>query len=115
VAEPPAMHDGLTAARGTDYDAVATIAGRLDKIEALLTLVVQGQQVREWYTVDEFARIVGRSEFTCREYCRLGRVHAEKRLSGRGAYASWVISHAELQRYQREGLLPMPGLSTRIG
>ena len=32
---------------------------------------------------------------------------AEKRMSGRGAYASWVISHAEVQRYEREGLLPL--------
>ncbi|MBI1348660.1 helix-turn-helix domain-containing protein [bacterium] len=71
----------------------------------MLVVLVERQQVREWYSVDEFARIVGRAEFTCREWCRTGRIKAEKKQSGRGAHASWVISHEELQRYQRDGLL----------
>lgn len=77
---------------------------RLEKIESMLAVLVERQQVREWYSVEEFARIVGRSEFTCREWCRLGRISAEKKSSGRGAYAAWAISHSELQRFQREGL-----------
>jgi hypothetical protein len=77
---------------------------RLEKIEAMLVVLVERQTVRDWYSVDEFARIVRRSEFTCREWCRHGRIQAEKKVSGRGAYASWAISHAELLRYQREGL-----------
>ena len=79
---------------------------RLEKIEAMLVVLVERQQVREWYSVEEFARIVGRAEFTCREYCRHGRIKAEKRRSGRGAHCSWAISHQELLRFQREGLLP---------
>jgi hypothetical protein len=79
---------------------------RLEKIESLLVVLVERQQVREWYSVEEFARIVGRAEFTCREWCRHGRIKAEKKESGRGAYASWAISHDELLRFQREGLLP---------
>jgi hypothetical protein len=81
------------------------IVTRLERLEAMLTTLVERQQVREWYSVEEFARIVGRAEFTCREWCRHGRIKAEKKDSGRGAYASWVISHAELLRFQREGLL----------
>lgn len=77
---------------------------RLSKIESLLALLVEGQQVRQWYSVEEFARLVGRSEFTCRQWCRLGRIEASKKASGRGAHAAWAISHAELQRFQREGL-----------
>jgi hypothetical protein len=85
-----------------------SVEERLEKIEAMLVALVERQQVREWYTTHEFARAVGKAEFTVREWCRLGRLHAEKRKSGRGAYPAWVISHAELQRYQRAGLLPRP-------
>jgi hypothetical protein len=82
-----------------------TVEERLEKIESLLTVLVQGQQVREWYSTDEFAVLVGKSEFTVREWCRLGRIEAQKRHSGRGAFPAWCISHKELVRYQREGLL----------
>jgi hypothetical protein len=78
---------------------------RLEKIESLLVALVEREQVREWYSVEECARILNRAEFTVREWCRLGRIRAEKKGSGRGAYASWAISHAELRRFQREGLL----------
>lgn len=82
------------------------IEDRLARIEAILTQLVERQAVKEFYTPEEFARIVGREAFTVREYCRLGRVHALKKSSGRGKHASWVIPHAELLRFQREGLLP---------
>ena len=84
-----------------------TLEERLEKIEKMLVVLVERQQVREWYSVEEFARIVGRAEFTCREWCRHGRIKAEKKDSGRGAYASWAISHAELLRFQRDGFLPL--------
>ena len=56
-----------------------TIDERLEKIESLLVVLVERQQVRDWYSVEEFARIVGRAEFTCREWCRHGRIRAEKK------------------------------------
>lgn len=80
---------------------------KLEHLEQLLLILVERQQVREWYGVDEFARIVRRAEFTCREWCRHGRIKAEKKHSGRGAFASWSISHGELLRFQKEGLLPV--------
>jgi transposase len=80
---------------------------RLERIEGMLAILVERQHVREWYTTAEVAQLVGKAEFTVREWCRHGRLKAEKRMSGRGAYPAWVISHAELQRYQREGLLPL--------
>ncbi len=82
-----------------------TLEERLEKMEAMLAVLVDRQTVREWYTTHEFARTVGKAEFTIREYCRLGRLRAEKRHSGRGAYPQWVLPHTELLRYQREGLL----------
>jgi hypothetical protein len=84
-----------------------SIEERLEKIEAMLTVLVEQQTVREWYATDEFALLVSKAEFTVREWCRHGRISAEKRMSGRGAFPAWVISHQELLRYQREGLLPL--------
>jgi hypothetical protein len=92
-----------------------TLEERLEKIEAMLVVLVERQQVREWYTTAEAARILNKAEFTVREWCRLGRVHADKRQSGRGAFPAWVISHEEILRYQREGLVPQATLSTRLG
>jgi len=80
---------------------------RLEKIEAMLVVLVERQQVREWYSVEEFSRIVGKAEFTVREWFRHGRLKAEKRNSGRGAMPAWVVSHEELLRYQRFGLHPI--------
>jgi len=82
-----------------------TLEERLERIESMLTALVERATTREWYSVEEFARIVGRSGFTCREWCRLGRILAQKKESGRGAHAAWAISHDELLRFQREGLL----------
>jgi hypothetical protein len=87
-----------------------TLDERLEKIESLLTLLVERQQVREFYEIEEFARLVGRDRFTVREWARQHRIRGEKRLSGRGAHAQWVVSHDELLRYRREGLLPRPKL-----
>ncbi len=84
-----------------------TLDERLEKIEALLAVLVDRQQVREFYEVEEFARLVRRDAFTVREWARHGRIRAEKKLSGRGAHAQWVVSHNEFLRYQREGLIPL--------
>ncbi|HMP03648.1 MAG TPA: helix-turn-helix domain-containing protein [Gemmatales bacterium] len=83
-----------------------TLEERLERIEAMLAALVDGQQVRQWYSVEQFARLVGRSEFTVREWCRRGRILAFKQGSGRGAHQAWAISHDELLRFQREGLRP---------
>lgn len=83
------------------------LESRMERIERLLDLLVQRQTVKEWYTTHEFAEMVGKAEFTVRSWCRLGRIRAEKRGSGRGAYQSWIVCHAELLRYQRDGLLPI--------
>ncbi len=83
-----------------------SVEEKLDRIERLLCSLLQRQEPRQWYSVGECAGIVCRSEFTCREWCRKGRIAAFKKGSGRGAHFAWAISHDELIRYQREGLLP---------
>jgi hypothetical protein len=77
----------------------------LANIEAILVSLVERQKVKDFYEIEEFASLVGKAAFTCREWARLGRIHAQKKNSGRGPYARWVVSHQELLRYQREGLL----------
>jgi hypothetical protein len=92
------------------------ILRKLEHLEAMVAILVDRATVREWYSTDEFAQIVGKAEFTVREWCRNGRIHAEKRMSGRGSFPAWVISHGEVLRYQHEGLLPpAPTLSVRDG
>jgi hypothetical protein len=83
-----------------------TIDERLERIESLVVSLVEKERVRQWYSVEEFARIVGRAAFTCREWRRNGRILAEKKKSARGAHAAWAISVAEALRFEREGLLP---------
>ena len=90
---------------------MSTIDERLDRIESLLAALVEREMIKDWYSTDEFARLVGKAEFTVREWARLGRIHAEKRQSGRGAHPAWVISHAELLRYRRDGLLSLKRLA----
>jgi hypothetical protein len=88
----------------TDED----LKARFEKLETMLAVLIERQQVREYYTSEEFATLVGKAPWTLREYCRLGRLHATKRLCGKGGKASWVLSHEEYLRYQKEGLLPSP-------
>jgi hypothetical protein len=52
---------------------------RLTKIETLLASLVEQRTVKELYSTAEVAAILGKAEFTVREWCRLGRVHAEKK------------------------------------
>lgn len=91
-----------------DADRDTAFAQRLERIEALLEVLVKRHTVKDWYTVAEVAEILGKAEFTVREWCRLGRVRTGKRKCGRGRSQEWIISHDELLRIQNEGLLPPP-------
>lgn len=90
----------------TDMD--IAILNRLERIEAKLDSLARLPPVQDYYGVAEFAERADREEFTVREWCRLGRINAEKRNCGRGTSHEWKISHAELLRYLSEGLLPDP-------
>jgi hypothetical protein len=79
---------------------------RLARIELLLAALVEQRTVKDWYSTAEMAAILGRAEFTVREWCRLGRVRAEKKKCGRGPASEWIVSHEELTRVRNEGLLP---------
>ena len=90
-----------------EYAAIVDLLSRIDAgMNEIRDLLRDQRTIRDYYTTEEAAKALGKAEFTVREWCRLGRIRAEKRRSGRGKYQSWVIPHAELQRFQREGLLP---------
>jgi hypothetical protein len=105
------VHDQFAAAAGQPPGSreLVKILERLARIESALESLVRERAVKEWYSTAEAAEILGKAEFTVREWCRTGRIHAQKRMSGRGPHASWVIAHAELERIRREGLLPLAG------
>ena len=69
-----------------------------------------GRQPRSkaYYTPLEVAELVGKAPFTVREWCRLGRINATKRRTGRGDTDEWEISNEEIERYRNHGLLPRP-------
>ena len=96
-------------ARATTMNAsIEEVVQRLVRIEQALNDIAQQRTIKEWYSTTEAAEILGKAEFTVREWCRLGRVHASKRSCGRGVSQEWIIAHEELQRIRNEGLLPNP-------
>src|SRR6185437_1294661 len=84
-----------------------------EKLDRLLQLVIDQRTIKDWYTVEEAAKILGKAAYTVREWCRDGRVHARKREQPVGLHAEWVISHAEIERYRNEGLLPVVRRTTQ--
>jgi len=84
-----------------------TVEEKLDKIEAMLLVLVEQQQVKEWYSTTEVAGLLSKAEYTVREHCRMGRIRAKKKLCGRGKGGEWLVSHEELTRLKNEGLLPL--------
>ncbi len=82
---------------------------RLLAIETLLARLVENatsqQSTKAYYTTEEVAQRLGKRPYTVREWCRLGRVQAEKAHSGRGLDEEWRISQTEPTRIQSEGLL----------
>ena len=87
--------------------AFGLLLDRLNRIENTLSELLQRNTMKDFYTTGEVAKILGKAEFTVREWCRLGRVYAEKRQTGRGRTKEWMVSHQELTRIRNEGLLPL--------
>jgi hypothetical protein len=80
---------------------------RLDHFEQVLQQVLARSTAKSYHTVDEIAVMARRSAFTVREWCRLGRIRAEKAMTRSGASSQWRISQTEYERFCREGLLPI--------
>lgn len=91
---------------------ISGLATRLDRIEETLRALLKQQPVKQWYSTSEIAELLHKAEYTVREWCRCGRIHATKRRYARGAYPEWMISCEELLRIQNEGLLPSARITT---
>jgi hypothetical protein len=95
----------------TDFDLrLERLEAAVGRIETLLLRLGDPKQelnAKEFFTTGEVAKLLGKRPFTVREWCRLGRVHAEKTHAGRGAEPEWRISQLEIKRIQEEGLLPI--------
>jgi hypothetical protein len=65
-----------------------------------------GGPPESWYTTAEVGKLLNKSEYTVREWCRQRRVRATKRACGWGDSKDWIVSHEELTRLRNEGLLP---------
>lgn len=88
------------------HERLGGIEDRLARLEAVIEVLSRHQIVQAAYSTEQFARLVGRAEYTVREWCRLRRIKAEKRPCGRGCSSEWSIPHAELERFRSDGLLP---------
>ena len=79
------------------------------ELKEMLQVLLKQRTVKEWYSTAEVAEMLGKAEFTVREWCRNHRIKAQKRNSGRGAFPSWTIAREEVLRIEREGLIPLRG------
>lgn len=91
---------------GQDRHSPSPLSQIVDLITEVRDLLLNQRVVRDYYSTEQAAKMLGKANWTVREWCRQGRIYAEKRYSGRGKARDWVISHAELQRIEKEGLLP---------
>lgn len=94
-------------------DNIVDVLTRMDgRLAELRDLLLNQRTVKDFYTTAEAAELLGRSDYTVREWCRLGRVAGQKRACGRGTALEWIIPHAELERLRNQGLRPLAVRST---
>lgn len=87
-------------------ESLTEVVERLSRIEAVLQTLIREKAVKDWYSTAEVAILVGKAEYTVREWCRQKRLLASKKAYARGAHPEWLIGHAELVRFHNEGLRP---------
>jgi len=86
---------------------LSEIQEQLTRLEEKLDKLIEQEPAQEFYSTATAAERLGKAEFTVREWCRNGRIYAEKRPCGRGHSREWMIAHEELNRIRAEGLLPL--------
>lgn len=114
-ARPEAGERTFTAEWMIDMETIEVSNARIeDKINLLLncfgslSAAIDHPKQQEWYSTDQVAKIFSVKTLTVQDWCRDGRIRAEKQRTGRGRYLTWVISHREIERFRKEGHLPLP-------
>jgi hypothetical protein len=59
-------------------DELTPLQDGLKEVQASLHLLLQERMSQDWYTPSELAVLLGKSDYTMREWCRLGQIHAQK-------------------------------------
>ena len=73
--------------------------------------LIRQRTFKDWFAAAEVAKMLGRAEYTVREWCRQGRIRAKKKPCGRGKGGEWLVSHEEFVRLSNEGLLPFRSMA----
>ena len=84
------------------------LARIMQMLDGLLMAARRNAATKKAYSINEAAKVLQKAPYTVREWARLGRINAAKRPIGRGCEQEWEISHAEIERIQNHGLLPIP-------
>ena len=105
LARLEAFLDGIAARLSQVQEQQGAMAATLAEFR---DLVVGQKTIKDWYSPEEVAGLLGKQPYTVREWCRYQRINARKRPTGRGDAKEWEISHEELERIKSHGLLPIP-------
>ena len=111
-----ASHERLDRLEAAVHDMVAKLsqvqeqqAGMTATLAELRDLLVSQRTIKDWYSPDEVAKILGKQPYTVREWCRYMRINARKRPTGRGDAKEWE----DLPRGVGEDQEPRPDLPSR--
>ncbi len=78
-------------------------SAKLDRIEDKLDSLIADAQPKDVYTTKGAVRLLKRKQETIQRLCREGRLLAHRAGGGRGGIEEWRITHAEIERYRKEG------------
>jgi hypothetical protein len=103
--DPPALTTppGQTAEKNDD-GVLSAVAETQALQREIRDLILRQRIVKELYSTAEAAEILGKAEYTVREWRRKGQAQAQKAANGRG----WLVPHAELERLRNCGPRPEP-------